>query len=112
MTILSLEEKGKLGEDANSPVGFSIMATLEDTRIAGEERKGWRRTFDFYSATGIDFFGSALDMLLEKKVVTYRGGWYAFGEDKFRRDDFEEQFGSNPKLAEALASIIGREKVD
>ncbi len=112
MTILSLEEKGKLGDDANSPIGFSIMATLEDTRIAGEERKGWRRTFDFYSATGIDFFGSALDVLVEKKVVTYRGGWYNFEDTKFRRDDFEAEFTSNGKMGEALAGIIGSGKVE
>ena len=105
--IIGLEEQGKIGEDPNSPVGFHVMATLMDTRIADKERKGWRRTFDFYSATGVDWFSSALDVLLEKKVVNFNGGWYRFGEGKpFRRAQFEEQMETVPELTEALHDIL------
>lgn len=116
MTTLMLEQKAKLGDDPNSPIGHSVMATLIDTRIAGCvipeckdcRRKGFRRTFDFYAATGPDFFSSALEVLMEAKAITHNGGWYKFGADKkgFRRGDFEEELTKRPELMDALRNIL------
>jgi recombination protein RecA len=116
MTTILLEEKKKFGGDdvANSPLGNVIQATLVDTRIAGCtlpecrecRRKGFRREFDFYAATGPDFFGSALDVLTEAKAVDYNGGWYSFEGKKFRRDDLEAKMEEWPGLLEALSRIL------
>jgi recombination protein RecA len=115
MTTLLLEEQKKFGEDRNSPIGHVIMATLVDTRIAGctipdcQEcrRKGFRRTFDFYGATGPDFFGSALNVLQEEKVVTYNKGWYTFRDSKpFRLSEMEEKCAESPEMLDALAEIL------
>lgn len=114
MTTIRLQERGKFGDDPASPIGHHILATLIDTRIAGCTvadcktctRKDFSRTFDFFDATGPDFYGSALDVLQEGKVISSAGGWYAFGDTKFRRDDFEEQLEKNPAILEALAEIL------
>lgn len=114
MTTIRLQEKAKFGPDPKSPIGHTILATLIDTRIAGCTvpecqtctRKDFQREFRFFDATGPDFFSSALDVLQERKVVTYSGGWYAFGDSKFRRDDFEEQVAKDPAILEALAQIL------
>ena len=116
MTTIMLEERKKFGGDdvVNSPLGNVIQATLVDTRIAGCtlpecrdcRRKGFRREFDFYAATGPDFFSSALDVLTEAKVVTYGGGWYQFGGKKFRRDDLEQKMEEWPGMLEKLSHIL------
>ncbi len=116
MTTLMLEERKKFGGDdvVNSPLGNVIQATLVDTRIAGCtlpncrdcRRKGFRREFDFYAATGPDFFSSALDVLTEAKVVTYSGGWYSFEGKKFRRDDLESKMEEWPSMLETLSRIL------
>ncbi len=116
MTTILLEERKKFGGDdvANSPLGNVIQATLVDTRIAGCtlpecrecRRKGFRREFDFYAATGPDFFGSALDVLTEAKAVGYGGGWYTFEGKKFRRDELEEKMQEWPGLLETLSRIL------
>ncbi len=114
MTTIRLQEKAKFGDDPTSPIGHHILATLIDTRIAGCTvsdcktctRKDFSRTFDFFDATGPDFFGSALDVLQEKGALDYGGGWYDFGGTKFRRDDFEEQVEKNPAILEALGEIL------
>jgi recombination protein RecA len=115
MTTILLEEQKQFGDDAASPIGHHIMATLIDTRIAGCteptckecRRKDFRRTFDFYDATGPDFFSSALDVLQEKKAVTYKGGWYKFKEHKpFRRSDFEQKITEYPELLDTLRNIL------
>lgn len=115
MTAIYLEEQKKFGDDLSSPIGHVIMATLVDTRIAGctvpdcKEccRKDFRRTFDFYDATGPDFFGSALDVLQEKKVISYSNGWYGFRDKKtFRRADFEERLTEWPEMLDELREIL------
>lgn len=115
MTAIRLEEQKKFGEDLNSPIGHHIMATLVDTRIAGCtvpeckdcRRKDFRRTFDFYDATGPDFFSSALDVLQEKKMVSYNGGWYTFQDKKpFRRADIEKKLTEWPEMLDALREIL------
>jgi recombination protein RecA len=115
MTVIKLDVQKKFGEDLNSPIGHVIMATLVDTRIAGCttpgckdcRRKDFRRTFDFYDATGPDFFSSALEVLMEKKVVSYSGGWYRFGEGKpFRRDAVEEKLTEEPAMLDALRETL------
>ena len=115
MTTILLEEKSKFGDDPNSPIGHRIQATLIDTRIAGCDRpecrecrrKDFKRTFDFYDATGPDFWGSALEVLQECKVVTYKNGWYSYGELKpFRQAGFHELTEQHPELVDALATIL------
>lgn len=115
MTTILLEEKGKIGEDPKSPLGYHIMATNVDTRIAGcdqpeclrHRRKEFRRDFEFYSATGPDYYGSALDVLQEEKVVSYKNGWYTFEDRKpFRRKEMQERMEEWPELKEALATIL------
>lgn len=116
LVTVYLEEKAKFGDDPTSPIGHHIQAELMDTRFAGCEvegcrdctRKGFTRTFDFYDAVGPDFFGSALDVLMnEAEVITYAGGWYRFKEGKpFRRDDFEAQLEKEPAILEALGTFL------
>lgn len=115
MTTLKLDEQKKFGDDPNSPIGHHVLATLVDTRIAGCtlpeckdcRRKDFRRTVDFYDATGPDFFGSALDVLMEKKVVSYKGGWYAFRDNKpFRHSQMEEKCAEFPEMLDALREIL------
>ncbi len=118
MTTLWLDVWGKFpgpDGDENSPIGHRIQAVLKDTRIAGCtvpeckecRRKDFRRTFDFYDATGPDFFGSALDVLKEKGLITSSGGWYQFKEEekKFRRSEWEEKF-LQPDVTAALSDIL------
>lgn len=114
MTTLMLEVQKKFGDDPNSPIGHHIMATLIDTRIAGCtipeckdcRRKGFRRTLEFYDATGPDFFSSALDVLQEAGLIKYSGGWYSFTDKKFRRADFAKQTEEEPAILEALAAVL------
>jgi len=116
MTTIRLQEKTKFGDDPTSPIGHHILATLIDTRIAGCTvadcktctRKDFSRQFDFYDATGPDFFGSALDVLQERGAITHSGGWYRFGEKNkpFRRDDFEAQLEEHPEILDALGEIL------
>ncbi len=116
MTTIYLEERGKFDAgDPNSPIGHRIQATLKDTRIAGCtvptckdcRRKDFRRTFDFYDATGPDFFGSALDVLKEKGLITSSGSWLQFRDEekKFRRSEWEEKF-LEPEVTAALSDIL------
>ena len=115
MTTIYLEQKRYFGEDKASPIGHTITATLIDTRIAGCKekecqkctRKDFRRDFDFYDATGPDFFSSMLDVLQEVKVINYTNGWYKYKDMKtFRRDDFEERVAEWPELLEDLGTIL------
>lgn len=114
MTTILLEEHKKFGDDMASPVGHVTMATLIDTRIAGCTRpecrectrKDHKRTFDFYNATGPDFFSSAVDVLVEKKVLAYKGGWYTYGDKKYRRSDVEEKLSEWPELLDELRIIL------
>ena len=118
MTTIYLEERGKFpgaDGDENSPIGHRIQAVLKDTRIAGCtvptckecRRKDFRRTFDFYDATGPDFFGSALDVLKEKGLITSSGSWLQFRDEekKFRRSEWEEKF-LEPEVTAALGAIL------
>lgn len=115
LTTIRLEEKSKFGDDPNSPIGHQIRATLVDTRISGCteptckdcRRKDFKRLFDFYDATGPDFFGSALDVLMEKKVVEYKNGWYLFRGHKFRKAQFETKATTElPELLDMLGEIL------
>ena len=114
MTTIRLQEKSKFGDDPTSPIGHHILATLIDTRIAGCTvpecktctRKDFSREFDFFDATGPDFYGSALDVLQECGDVLYGGGWYKFGDVKFRRDDFEDIVKEHPEIMDALSNIL------
>lgn len=108
-TILLLEEQQKIGDDPNSPEGYRILVTNKDTRIAGVGRKGWRRTVDFYSATGFDYYGSLVDLLIdpEVKLLSYKSGWYTWRDNKpFRRKDITEKLEEWPELVEAIAQVL------
>jgi recombination protein RecA len=115
MTTIRLQEQKKFGPDPESPIGHRILATLVDTRIAGCTvpecqtctRKDFKRTFDFYDATGPDFFGSTLDVLQEVKAITYNKGWYTYQDKKpFRRTDFEAKIAEWPELLEELGEVL------
>jgi len=119
LTTILLEKKSKIGDDPASPIGHVHLATLIDTRIAGCTdpecktccRKDFKRTFDFYSATGPDFYGSALDVLMEAGEITHTSGWYRFRDPEkkekgFRRDDFEQVLLDKPEILEALSVIL------
>lgn len=116
MTTIRLQEKAKFGDDPASPIGHTILATLIDTRIAGCTdpdcrgctRKDFQRTFEFFDATGPDFYGSALDVLLECGVLSYGGGWYKYRDETkgFRRDDFEKKLEETPEILDDLSTIL------
>ncbi len=116
MTTIRLQEKAKFGPDPASPIGHSILATLIDTRIAGCTdptcqkctRKDFERTFNFFDATGPDFYGSALDVLMECGVVTLGGGWYKYKDEEkgFRAADFEKKLETTPEILDDLSTIL------
>ncbi len=116
LTTIRLEAKQKFGPDPASPIGHGVLATLIDTRIAGCTvpecrtcvRKDFQRTFNFFDATGPDFYGSALDVLLECGVLSYGGGWFKYRDEEkgFRRDDFEQKIESTPEILDDLSTIL------
>ncbi len=115
MTTIHLEEKGIIGDKA-SPISHEILATLIDTRIAGCTdkdcktctRKDFKRTFDFFDATGTDFFASAMDVLLECGIISSAGGWFKYLDEEkgFRRDDFAQKMDEQPEILDMLSTIL------
>ncbi len=107
---LYLEQSAKLG-DVKSPTGIRVAATVLESRIS--PREGWKCTFDLDFRTGIDTFGSALDVLVVANAVTFAGGWYDFEGTKFRRGDFAKIVEKNPTLLEfvQVAPVMWQEEV-
>ena len=116
MTTIRLQEKAKFGPNPTSPIGHEVLATLIDTRIAGCTdpdcltctRKDFQRTFNFFDATGPDFFGSAMDVLQECGIITLNGGWYKYRDEEkgFRSSDFEEKIADTPAILDDLSTIL------
>lgn len=108
-TMLLLEEQQKIGDDPNSPEGYRVLVTAKDTRISGVRRKGWRRTVDFYSDRGFDYYGSLIDLMVDQQVqlLKYKNGWYTWQDGKpFRRKDIEQKLDESPDLLEAIAQVL------
>lgn len=108
-TMLLMEKQSKLGDDPNSPIGHRILVTNKDTRISGVAREDWRRTVDFYSDSGFDYWGSVADLLTDKevKLLGYNNGWYRWKDNPpFRRVDIATKVEEYPDLAESLAQVL------
>jgi recombination protein RecA len=98
--LINFEWVSQLGKDVNSPNGFRILSTILDTRISN--RRGWKRTFDLYYEGGLDWHGSALDVLTEIGLVEFKGGWFSYQGKPFRRSGFPEKLEEWPELRDAV----------
>jgi RecA/RadA recombinase len=59
---------------------------------------GNRMTYIIDYNTGISDYDGLFDLLLYQKIFTQSGSYYAFGEEKFYRKDFNEFFKTHPQL--------------
>ena len=108
--LLNLSTGGKLGDNKESPEGFKVVATIQDTRISN--RRNWKRTVNLWSE-GFNYNESALAVLVEIGLVTAKGGWYKYKEDTFRAGDFGAKLEGDPSLQEALqyAPVLWQESI-
>ncbi len=97
--LLNLAVAGKLGENKESPEGFKVIATVQDTRISN--RRNWKRTLNLWSE-GFDYAESALAVLVEIKAIAQKGGWYEYKDEKFRAGDFGAKLEQSEELRELV----------
>mgnify|MGYP003329154597 FL=1 len=73
-------------KDGKEVVGFNFIINIEKSRFVKEKSK---IPVEFSLEDGISKYSGLLDMGLESGVVTNPSkGWYQYGKQKFRSDDF------------------------
>lgn len=78
-------------KDGKEVIGYNFIINIEKSRFVKEKSK---IPVEFSSENGIFEFSGILDMALEAGIVTNPSkGWYQYGKDKFRSDDFEKYAG-------------------
>jgi RecA/RadA recombinase len=63
---------------------------------------GNRMTYIIDYNTGISDYDGLFDLLLYQKVFVQSGSYYAFGEEKFYKKDFNEFFINHPQLLDMV----------
>jgi recombination protein RecA len=96
---LEVRKSGELG-DKDAPLGIESFVKVVKNKTAPPFRTA-RFNIDFWD--GIDDVPGKLDIAQKCGLVNQRGGWYQYGEHKFRGDGFAEVLANNPRLEEELA---------
>ena len=75
-------------KDGKEVVGFNFIINIEKSRFTKEKTK---IPVEFSLEDGISKYSGLLDMGLDSGLVTNPSkGWYQYGKQKFRADDFGE----------------------
>jgi len=85
-SIVLMLKKRKL-VDGKDCKGITITITTDKNRFTPPYRS---IVLDLDFENGITKYTGLLDVLVEQGMIEKRGGWYAYGEEKFRRKDFDE----------------------
>lgn len=102
---MRLKKKGMIKKDDNV-VGIKVEATINKNRVGPPLRKA---NFDIFFDSGIDDYGSWVDMLKKNDIIKVkRGGWIEYEPDsgkdlsKIRSTEFGEELEKKPELREEL----------
>tara|TARA_R110001599_G_scaffold17241_3_gene69049 strand:- start:379 stop:774 length:396 start_codon:yes stop_codon:yes gene_type:complete len=100
--------KSKIG-GVDQVVGIKTRAQVVKNRMGPPLRSV---DYDIYFDSGIDNYGSWLNMMKNYKLVGQSGAWYTYadtetGEEiKFQAKNFEELLAERPELKESLYQQI------
>jgi recombination protein RecA len=100
--------KAKVG-GVEQVVGIKTRAQVIKNRMGPPLRSV---DYDIYFDSGIDNYGSWLEMMKTYKLVNQSGAWYTYvnkitGEEiKFQAKNFEETLTSDPELKETIYQQI------
>ena len=100
--------KAKVG-GVEQVVGIKTRAQVIKNRMGPPLRSV---DYDIYFDSGIDNYGSWLEMMKTYKLVNQSGAWYTYvnkttGEEiKFQAKNFEETLKSDPELKETIYQQI------
>jgi len=100
--------KSKVG-GVDQVVGIKTRAQVIKNRMGPPLRSV---DYDIYFDSGIDQYGSWLDMMKTYKIVNQSGAWYTYvdketGEEiKFQAKNFEDLLEERPELKESIYNEI------
>lgn len=95
--------KNELLKNGNDVVGIKTCAKIVKNKVAPPLYKAF---VDIYFDKGIDHTGEIIDFALEKGVVSKKGAWYYFNDEKIGqgRDNTKEFLLKNVDLFEKIKS--------
>ena len=92
-TRIRLKNTGQIKDKKNNTIGMKMRAQVIKNRLGPPMRHA---DFELYFETGIDDFGSWLQVMKEHKLVKQGGAWYTMNDHKgnelkFQSKDWNEQ---------------------